>query len=151
MPSTAYHCDEMGALAKELEKSAVPWHFVVIPKRVSAVQTELSKYTAVFYVIDPDSDDVERVIANASAMVTLNDWVDYKPFVLAGKEAGVPSFGKVEGAQDLRCPRPRESGSSWFPDSRRSCRSDDGRRQRGRSPEPDRNRQPSRERPSQPP
>ncbi|MEX0698248.1 MAG: glycosyltransferase family 2 protein, partial [Acidimicrobiia bacterium] len=101
MPSAAYHCDELGPLAKELDSRGVSVKFVVIPKRLSAVREELRKYDYPVHVVDPETEDIERFSASASFLVTLNDWGDYDRFVLAANDHGVPTFGKVEGVQDF--------------------------------------------------
>lgn len=101
MPSAAYHCDELGPLGIQLQRRGIPVVFAVIPKRVAYVEAELRKYPIAAYIIEQDDQTPRKVAEASSAIVTMNDWGDYDKFVIAGNEAGVPTYGKVEGVQDF--------------------------------------------------
>ena len=101
MPSAAYHCDEVGPVAKRLDSLGIPVRFVVIPKRLEAVRHELRKYPFEVHVVDPDTEDCKRISESGRALLTLNDWGDYSAFVEHANAVGIPTFGKVEGVQDF--------------------------------------------------
>ncbi len=101
LPAAAYHCDELGPLANELTSRGVNVEFYVLPRYLASVEGELRKYNYPVHVEDPASGNVERLVLAAGALVTLNDWGEYKDLVDLANLHDIPTFGKVEGVQDF--------------------------------------------------
>lgn len=99
MPGAAYHVDETGPLAEEL--AAVGWETVVIVSDQAwpaVAEAQASYRTPV--LATPDPGDWIRHLAG---VVVMNDWGgQWHPIVEHANDLGVPTFGKVEGAQDFR-------------------------------------------------
>ena len=95
VPEARYHVDELGPIADELRVRGIPVQFMVSPKTVPAALDELGRYADHALAYAPDE------IAHARALVTLNDWGPLKQLVEIANDAGVATFGKVEGVQDF--------------------------------------------------
>lgn len=98
MPAVEYHVVEMGPLAEELVGRGHPVYFLVSDHRWAGIAQAVAHFDIpVLACIQPGP-----WVQHAAAFVTLNDWAEiYRDVILAAKEAGVPTFGKVEGVQDF--------------------------------------------------
>ncbi len=98
LPGVAYHVDELGPLAAALADGGLPAVFAVSDHRWEGVRRALRRYRAPVVRCPAPG----RWLDGAAAVVTLNDWAEvYRDVVLAAKELGIPTFGKVEGVQDF--------------------------------------------------
>ena len=98
MPSVQYHVDELGPLAEELYVRGRPVVMAVSDRRWSNVRSALAGFE-IPIVAAPEPGDW---VAAAAGYVTLNDWGEvYRDIILAADAVGVPTFAKVEGAQDF--------------------------------------------------
>ena len=98
MPSVGYHVDEMGPLADELSARGERVVFAISDRRWPDVARALARYE--YPVVG--CPDPGNWVGVAAGFVTLNDWGEqYRNIVLEAKLQGVPTFGKVEGAQDF--------------------------------------------------
>ncbi|MEA2001609.1 MAG: hypothetical protein U9N84_06955, partial [Actinomycetota bacterium] len=61
------------------------------------IATGLAWYESPVFAL-PESD---RAVEDVAAVVTMKDWAGYGEVVIAAKNAGIPTFAKVEGAQDF--------------------------------------------------
>lgn len=98
MPAAAYHLDELGPLADELERRGQPCAFYATGWRWKHVARPLRRYRQPIL----DWDGPGSWVDGAAAFVTLNDWGEpLREIVLRANERGVPTFAKVEGVQDF--------------------------------------------------
>ena len=97
LPGADYHLPEIVALADELESRAVPTVIAVGRAHWERTGDGLIWYDRPVY----EAPTPETVPDNFAALVTMKDWAGYAPLVEAAKEAGIPTFAKVEGAQDF--------------------------------------------------
>jgi hypothetical protein len=109
LPGAAYHLPEMIALAKELTRrgratilgSGIP-HF---DRNASG----MAWYPDVDFVgVDDDFP-----VTDLAAVVTMKDWAGYGKVIERARSAGVPTFAKVEGAQDFE--DLENPGEPWHP------------------------------------
>jgi hypothetical protein len=96
MPGVGYHTVELNALADELERRGIPSAYLFIDGRWEALLPGLRRTTVPVHRRPEDP----AVLAGARAMVTMNDWGDFRPEIEEGNRRGIPTFGKVEGVQD---------------------------------------------------
>jgi hypothetical protein len=61
------------------------------------IATGLGWYDTPVYALPEPS----RAVDGIAAVVTMKDWAGYGEVVIAAKEEGIPTFAKVEGAQDF--------------------------------------------------
>jgi hypothetical protein len=73
----------------------------VIPKRINDVRFEAMEYGFPLYSVSDSESDLLELAEHISAVVTLNDWGDYRALVELARSKGIPTFGKVEGVQDF--------------------------------------------------
>ena len=98
MPAAAYHVDETGAIAEELEKIGIRSVVVVGDRRWPSVEKAQAAYRTPVLATVEAGPWLER----AAAVVVMNDWgEEYRQYVDAANELGVPTFAKVEGVQDF--------------------------------------------------
>jgi hypothetical protein len=97
LPGAAYHLAEIIALAAELEKRDIPVRIAVGEAHWARVRQGLVAYTGVVYALPSP----ETVALSVSALVAMKDWAGYRPYVEAARARGIPTFAKVEGAQDF--------------------------------------------------
>lgn len=95
IPEARYHVDELGPLGDELARRGVPVRYMVSPKSVPAAKAELGRYADHALPYTPEQ------LRSARAVVSLNDWGPLKEALRAARDAGVPTFAKVEGVQDF--------------------------------------------------
>lgn len=98
LPGAAYHLPEMVALANALEDQDRPTVIAVGYPHWDRVAEGLFWYGDVAVHAVPDPEEAAR---STSAIVTMKDWAGYAPIVTEAQAAGVPTFAKVEGAQDF--------------------------------------------------
>ena len=97
MPAVRYHVDEMGPLADELSRRGRKVVFAVSDRRWPEVEAALR-------IVDQPivaCADPGPWVGAAAGLITLNDWGElYRDIVVDAQTRGVPTFAKVEGAQD---------------------------------------------------
>lgn len=98
MPGARYHIHELGPLAQELSRSGVPWAFALVAAPGAGMANELSKWTAEYHVVH---DTQALIETRPRALALMSDWGAHRDFVRKAKATGVPTFAKVEGAQDF--------------------------------------------------
>jgi hypothetical protein len=98
VPGAGYHVLEAGPLAEQLARRGMSSAFVVPKKWWPSVAVEARRFDLpVFGPQKPQS-----WLRGAAALVTLNDWAQaFRNLVQIAQELGVPTFAKVEGAQDF--------------------------------------------------
>ncbi len=98
MPAVPYHVEELAPLAAALAGAGAQPAFLVSDHRWPGLRRLLRSSPFPAYRCLPPGPWVE----GAAALLTMNDWAEiYRDVVVAGNEAGVPTFGKVEGVQDF--------------------------------------------------
>lgn len=98
MPAAAYHLDELGPLAQELERLGQPCAFYASGWRWKHVARPLRSYRQPIFDWEGPGDWVDGV----AAIVTLNDWGEpLRDIIQRAKDVGIPTFAKVEGVQDF--------------------------------------------------
>jgi len=97
-PSAAYHVDELGPLARELDRLGIPVAFMVTDRRWDWTEAGLRSWDFPVYAFPEDTGWT----ASLAGIVTLNDWGE-EPHqaIVAANEHGVATFAKVEGVQDF--------------------------------------------------
>lgn len=101
MPESAYHVDELGPLAELARADGVDVAFLVSDVRLAPVRYELQRFDLPVYTYPREAPPTSAVIERALGIVTMNDWGPSKELILACNDAGIPTFGKVEGVQDF--------------------------------------------------
>lgn len=103
LPSAAYHLDEILPLASELKQRGLKSHILVSSMRWKNVSTGIREADDIpVATYDPKAFiSHDEIVARSSAVVTMNDWGEDRPFVVKARESGVPGFAKVEGVQDF--------------------------------------------------
>ena len=98
LPGAAYHLPEMVALAHALEDQDHPTVIAVGYPHWDRVAEGLFWYgdLPVYALPEP-----EEIVSATSAVVTMKDWAGYAPIITEAQAAGIPTFAKVEGAQDF--------------------------------------------------
>lgn len=97
LPGAAYHLAEIIPLATELETRGIPVRLAVGEAHWDRVRQGLVETTFPTYALP--SPDI--VATSVSGVVTMKDWAGYRPYVEAAQAHGIPTFAKVEGAQDF--------------------------------------------------
>ncbi len=98
MPAVSYHAEELLPLAAELAAAGAEPAFLVSDHRWPTTRAALRGAGFPVYRCLPPGAWVEA----AAALLTMNDWAEiYRDVIVAANEAGVPTFGKVEGVQDF--------------------------------------------------
>lgn len=97
LPGADYHLPEIMALAGELDRRHVPTVVAVGIPHWERTGDGLVWYDRDIY----EAPTPEQVPEMFSAVVTMKDWAGYAPLVEAANDAGLPTFAKVEGAQDF--------------------------------------------------
>jgi hypothetical protein len=97
LPGADYHLPEIMTLAEELDSRGVPNVVAVgIP------HWERTGDGLIWYDRDVfEAPAAQDIPGNFSALVTMKDWAGYGPLVEAANDVGIPTFAKVEGAQDF--------------------------------------------------
>jgi len=90
-----YHVDELGPLAIEFRRRGRRVQFMLSPDTTAATRSALGRYTDSFVQFDP------AAVGAAAAIVTLNDWGALRELIAQANDQGIPTFAKVEGAQDF--------------------------------------------------
>lgn len=97
LPGADYHLPELVDIQRSLRTRGVESVIACGRPHWSRVVDGLSWY--------PDLDVVELPSADHAssfrAIVTMKDWAGYQPLIEAARQAGVPTFAKVEGVQDF--------------------------------------------------
>jgi len=97
MPESAYHVDEAAPLAAALLARGQPAAVLSLVGHWSRLRHRLSEHDVpVFRAPEP-----KEWLRSASGVVVFNDWGGARKFVECADELGVPTFAKVEGAQDF--------------------------------------------------
>lgn len=97
LPGADYHLPEIVAIADELGRRRIPNVVAVGVPHWERTGDGLNWYDRDVY----EAPTAEEVSERFSAVVTMKDWAGYAPLVEAAKTAGLPTFAKVEGAQDF--------------------------------------------------
>ncbi|HDL41418.1 MAG TPA: hypothetical protein ENG98_00200 [Actinobacteria bacterium] len=97
LPGAAYHLPEVTHLAEVLRGRGVP-------SRIASGRPHWLRVEAGARWITEDIFDVpspDELGEDVSAVVALKDWGGYGDLVAAARARGIPTFAKVEGAQDF--------------------------------------------------
>ena len=97
LPGADYHLPEIVAIADELDSRGIPNVIAVGRPHWERTGDGLIWYDRQIFSA-PAAEDIPD---SFSALVTMKDWAGYGPLVVAAKESGIPTFAKVEGAQDF--------------------------------------------------
>lgn len=97
LPSAGYHVEEAGPLAKQLGASGLDPIFLADERRWQEIRAGMRRFDFPTHQI-PEVDDWMDGVA---AIVVFNDWGEYAHIVKKANELGIPTFAKVEGAQDF--------------------------------------------------
>jgi len=97
LPSASYHLAEIMPLADSLHRRGIETRVAVGEAHWPRIATGLAWYETPVYSLPEPS----RVVADVAAVVTMKDWAGYGEVVAAARAAGIPTFAKVEGAQDF--------------------------------------------------
>lgn len=97
LPSAAYHLAEIMPLNAALNRRGYDTIVGVGEAHWPRIATGLNWYdTPVFSL-----PEASKAVTGLRAVVTMKDWAGYGEIVAAAKDTGVPTFAKVEGAQDF--------------------------------------------------
>jgi len=96
LPGAAYHLPEIMALADALHARGIPSRISVGDAHWPRIATGLAWYERPVFKL-PDPARIDEV----AAVVTMKDWAGYGVLVEAANACGIPTFAKVEGAQDF--------------------------------------------------
>ena len=97
LPGAAYHLAEIIPLARELDRRGIPARIAVGEAHWERVRQGLVDYTGEVFALPSPA----TIVAGISALATMKDWAGYRPYVEAAQDGGLPTFAKVEGAQDF--------------------------------------------------
>ena len=97
LPGADYHLPEIIAIADELDSRDIPSVVAVGRPHWERTGDGLIWYDKPIY----ETPALEDIPGNFSALVTMKDWAGYAPLVEAANDVGIPTFAKVEGAQDF--------------------------------------------------
>jgi hypothetical protein len=99
MPAAAYHVEETGPIAEELYKRGIQSVVMVSDRRWPSVEHAESAFAQPVIATVEAGDWLGR----AAGVVVMNDWgEEYREYVDAANDLGVPTFAKVEGVQDFK-------------------------------------------------
>ncbi len=98
IPAADYHLAEIVPLARELNRLDVPTRIAIGSSPWGRTWPALSWYPELEVHELPDPD---RVAADVSGVLVMKDTGSLEPLVARWRELGLPTFGKVEGAQDF--------------------------------------------------
>ncbi len=97
VPAADYHLVEVVGLARELNRIEIPTRIAIGPSPWARTWPALSAYPDLEVHELPSLDEKPGV----SAVVVMKDTGTLGPFVDRCRELGIPTLGKVEGAQDF--------------------------------------------------
>ncbi len=97
LPSAAYHLAEIMPLNDALNRRGYETRVAVGEAHWSRIATGLGWYETPVFALP----EAERAVQDLKAVVTMKDWAGYGQVVSAAKAVAVPTFAKVEGAQDF--------------------------------------------------
>jgi hypothetical protein len=97
LPSASYHLAEIMPLAAALNRRGYETRVAIGETHWARIATGLAWYDTPAFAL-PEANEA---VAGLKAVITMKDWAGYGEVVAAAKEAGVPTFAKVEGAQDF--------------------------------------------------
>lgn len=97
LPGADYHLPEIVAIADELDSRGIRNVIAVGRPHWERTGDGLVWYDREVF----EAPRPEEIPGNFSALLTMKDWAGYGPLVEAANEAGIPTFAKVEGAQDF--------------------------------------------------
>lgn len=97
LPSASYHLAEIMPLADALNRKGLETIVAVGEAHWPRIAAGLAWDNTPVYALPEPPDAVEGM----AAVVTMKDWAGYGEVVAAAKTAGIPTFAKVEGAQDF--------------------------------------------------
>jgi hypothetical protein len=97
LPSAAYHLAEIMPLQVALQRRGYETRVAVGAAHWPRIATGLGWYDTPFFALP----DAARAVDGIRAVVTMKDWAGYGEVVTAAGQVGVPTFAKVEGAQDF--------------------------------------------------
>jgi GT2 family glycosyltransferase len=98
VPAAAYHVLEFGPVAELMAERGLRPLFMASKRRWPSLEHQLRRFDV------PAIGGLEPGpwVSELGAVVTLNDWGELtRDLTVAAKEAGVPTFGKIEGVQDF--------------------------------------------------
>lgn len=97
LPGADYHLPEIIAIADELDTRGIPNVLAVGRPHWERTGDGLIWYDKPIF----EAPAPEEIPGNFSALVAMKDWAGYGPLVERANDAGIPTFAKVEGAQDF--------------------------------------------------
>jgi hypothetical protein len=97
LPGAAYHLAEIIPLQVELEHRGIATRIAVGEAHWPRVRQGLVGYSGAVHLLPSP----ELATSDVSALLTMKDWAGYRPYVEAAQAHDIPTFAKVEGAQDF--------------------------------------------------
>jgi hypothetical protein len=97
LPGADYHLPEIVGIADELDARGIPNVIAVGVPHWERTGDGLIWYDREIFA----APSVDEIAGHFSAVVTMKDWAGYGPLIEAAKQDGIPTFAKVEGAQDF--------------------------------------------------
>jgi hypothetical protein len=98
VPAADYHLAEVVPLAAELDRRGMPSRIAIGSSPWSRTWPSLSAYPGLEVFELPDA---LSLAGEVSAIMVMKDTGSIAPLVEQARQAGIPVFGKVEGAQDF--------------------------------------------------
>ena len=97
LPSASYHLAEIMPLADALNRRGYETRVAVGEAHWARIATGLAWYDTPVLALPAAAEAVKGL----RAVMTMKDWAGYGEVVAAAKAEGIPTFAKVEGAQDF--------------------------------------------------
>jgi hypothetical protein len=98
IPAADYHLAEIVPIARELNRREIPTRIALGISPWERTWPALSAYPELEVFALPRGDDLAGEV---SAVFVMKDTGSLQPFVQQCRELGIPTMGKVEGAQDF--------------------------------------------------
>lgn len=98
VPAADYHLAEIVPIARELNRREIPTRIAVGISPWERTWPALSAYPDLEVFALPEAEDLAGEV---SAVLVMKDTGSLQPFVQTCRELGIPTMGKVEGAQDF--------------------------------------------------
>jgi hypothetical protein len=98
VPAADYHFAEIVPLARELNRRGVPTRIAIGASPWERTWPALSAYADLEVFALPEADEISN---DVSAILVMKDTGSLEPLVHRCRELGIPTLGKVEGAQDF--------------------------------------------------
>jgi hypothetical protein len=98
VPAADYHLAEIVPIARELNRREVPTRIAIGASPWERTWPALSAYAEMDVFALPEADEISN---DVSAILVMKDTGSLEPLVHRCRELGIPTLGKVEGAQDF--------------------------------------------------